>query len=207
MAAGILSSWEIGTLCLKWEALPASSPKIRYPAVELQEGGTPSRAESGLLSNVWKWTVQGGTRAVKGRDFTGKGRPRRAGGWGNPGDCSATWLTVSGFMVMGLVFALSLAKHSDSGSFLVAHTSLGQDGCQRGGFWEVVQHVAPPLDIFQTSGWWWLINSMFLPRTSCHKTTHINGYCGAWTGQDGRFQLACYPWPLSCLVNAFGLEG
>ena len=36
-------------------------------------------------------------------------------------DCSATWLAVSGFMVMGLVSGLSLANHSDSGSFLVAH--------------------------------------------------------------------------------------
>ena len=38
------------------------------------------------------------------------------------------WLTVSGFMAMGLVPGLSLASHSDSGSFLVVHT-LCQDGC------------------------------------------------------------------------------
>ena len=31
-----------------------------------------------------------------------------------------------------------------------------------------------------SSGWWWLISSMFLIRTSCHKTTHANGYYGAW---------------------------
>ena len=49
----------------------------------------------------------------------------------------ATWLTVSGFMVMGLVSRLSLANHSDSGSFLVVHASLSQDGFQREGFWEV----------------------------------------------------------------------
>ena len=36
----------------------------------------------------------------------------------------------SGFMVMGLVSGLSLANHSDSGSFLVAYTLLSQDGCQ-----------------------------------------------------------------------------
>ena len=64
------------------------------------------------------------------------------------------WLVVSGFTVMGLVSGLSLAKHSDSGSFLVAHTLLSQGGCQRGGLWEVVQQVASPLDVFQTSGWW-----------------------------------------------------
>ena len=33
-----------------------------------------------------------------------------------------------------------------------------------------------------SSGWWWLISSMFLTRTSCHKITHENGYCGAWPG-------------------------
>ena len=54
------------------------------------------------------------------------------------------WLTVSGFMVMGLISGLSLANHlacahiwSDLGSFLVEHASLSQDGFQREGFWEV----------------------------------------------------------------------
>ena len=31
-----------------------------------------------------------------------------------------------------------------------------------------------------SSGWWWLISSLFLTRTSCHKTTHANVYYGAW---------------------------
>ena len=33
-----------------------------------------------------------------------------------------------------------------------------------------------------SSGWWWLISSVFLIRISCHKTTHANGYHGAWPG-------------------------
>ena len=33
-----------------------------------------------------------------------------------------------------------------------------------------------------SSGWWWLISSIFLIRISCHKTTHANGYYGAWPG-------------------------
>ena len=57
------------------------------------------------------------------------------------------WLEVSGFMVMGLVSRLSLANHSGSGSFLVVHALLGQDGCKREGFWEVVEHVASPFDL------------------------------------------------------------
>ena len=66
-------------------------------------------------------------------------------GKGTQENCSAIWLTVSAFMVMGLVSRLSLANHSDSGSFLVVHALLSQDECQRGGFWEVVEHVASPL--------------------------------------------------------------
>ena len=33
-----------------------------------------------------------------------------------------------------------------------------------------------------SSGWWWLISSVFLTRTSCRKTTHADGYYGAWPG-------------------------
>ena len=28
----------------------------------------------------------------------------------------------------------------------------------------------------------WLISSVFLTRTSCHKITHANSYYGAWPG-------------------------
>ena len=51
-------------------------------------------------------------------------------GKGTQENCSATWLTVLGFMVMGLVSGRSSADHlANSESFLVAHTSLSQDGC------------------------------------------------------------------------------
>ena len=33
-----------------------------------------------------------------------------------------------------------------------------------------------------SSGWWRLISSVFLSRTSCGKTTHANGSYGAWPG-------------------------
>ena len=33
-----------------------------------------------------------------------------------------------------------------------------------------------------SSSWWWLINSVFLIRTSCRKTTHANGYSDVWPG-------------------------
>ena len=57
--------------------------------------------------------------------------------------------------------------------------SFSQGGRQQEGFWEVVGHVASPFDL---SGWWWLISSVFLTRTSCCKTTHANGYYGDWAG-------------------------
>ena len=68
--------------------------------------------------------------AIQVRAFIGKG----CWGGGQEGEvngenCSATWLTVSGFMAMGLVSGWSLANHSNSESFLVAHASLSQDGC------------------------------------------------------------------------------
>ena len=33
-----------------------------------------------------------------------------------------------------------------------------------------------------SSGFWRLISSPFLTRTSCRKTAHANGYYGAWSG-------------------------
>ena len=69
------------------------------------------------------------TRADKARDFTGKGHPGgEQEGKGTQENCSAVWLKVSGFMVMGFS-GWSLANHSNSESFLVAHPSLSQDGC------------------------------------------------------------------------------
>ena len=68
----------------------------------LQEGEPLPGPESGLLSNTRKGTVRGDTRADKARDFMGKGRPGgEQEGEGPQEDGSATWLAVSGFMVMG----------------------------------------------------------------------------------------------------------
>ena len=67
------------------------------------------------------------TCADKARDFIGKGHPGgEQEGKGTQEDYSVMWLTVSGFMVTGLVSELSLVNHSDSGSFLVARVSLSQ---------------------------------------------------------------------------------
>ena len=113
----------------------------------LKEGGPLPGPKSGLLYNTWKWIVWGDTHADKARDFIGKWCPgREQEGKGTQENCSAIWLTVLGFMVMGLVSGLSLANHSDSGSFLVVHALLSQDGFQQERFGEVAGHVASPFD-------------------------------------------------------------
>ena len=74
--------------------------------------------------------------ADKARHFIGRRHPGgEQQGKGTQENCSAMWLAVLGFMVMGLVSGLSLANHSDSESFLMVHTSPSQDGCHREGFW------------------------------------------------------------------------
>ena len=78
----------------------------------LQVGGPLPGPKSGLLSNTWEWVVWGDTRTDRAKDFIGKGcldREQR-GKWTQE-SCYATWLTVSGFMVTGLVSGLSLATH------------------------------------------------------------------------------------------------
>ena len=91
------------------------------------------------------------------------------------------WLAVSGFMVMRLVCGWSLVNHSNSESFLVVHASLSQeDASERdSGKWTDTRCL---LLTFPELFRWWLISSIFLIRVSGHKTTHANGYYGAWPG-------------------------
>ena len=130
--------------------------------------------------------------ADKARDFIGRGHPGgEQQGKGTQENCSAAWLALLGFMLMGLVSGLSLANHSGSESFLVAHTSLNQDGCQREGFWEVVGYVVSPFDLCRTLPVGGGLLVVFLTRTSCHKTTHANGY--REPAQGGQLQSVCFP--------------
>ena len=95
-------------------------------------------------------------------------------------------------MVMGLVSGLSLANHSDSGSFLVVHALFSQDGSQRGGFWEVVGHVVSPFDLSRTlpvgGG---LLVPCFLPGPPVVK--QLMQMVTMVPGQGGRFQSVCFP--------------
>ena len=147
----------------------------------LQEGGCLPGSEKGFLSNTWKWMVWGGTHADKSETLLEKGawaesrrvkEPRRTT---LPGGSQSQI-----FIVMGLVSGLSLANHSDAGSFLVTHASLNQDGFQQGGFWEVERHMASPFDL----SWTLLVGGGLLVLCSLPgppgTTIRTNGYRGAW---------------------------
>ena len=66
---------------------------------------------------------------IKQEILLGKGTRVESSSKGTQENSSTVWLPVLGFMVMGLVSGWSLANHSNSESFLVAHTSLSQGGC------------------------------------------------------------------------------
>ena len=102
------------------------------------------------------------------------------------------WLTMSGFMVMGLVSGWSLTNHSNSESFLVVHTLLSQDGCQREGFWEVDGHAVSPSDLFQTLP----VGGGLLVPYSLSGSPVIKQLMQMVTmvpGQGGQFQSVCFP--------------
>ena len=104
-------------------------------------------------------------------------------GKGSQENSSATWLAVSGFMVMGLVSRWSLAtNHSNSVFPGGARIAQPRWMLERG-----ILGSGPTRSVFfrpfsNCFSWWWLISSIFLIRISCHKTTHANGYYGAWPG-------------------------
>ena len=95
-------------------------------------------------------------------------------------------------MVTGLVSGLSLANHSDSGTFLVVPALFSQDGRQREGLWEVVGHLVSPFDLSQilpVGGGLLVPCSLAGPpvvKQLMHMVTMV-------PGQGGRFQSVCFP--------------
>ena len=130
-------------------------------------------AKDGCFSNTQKWIVWGDTHADKARDFIGKGWPGREQ---EGKELRRTALHVAhslGFYGDGLVSGLSLTNRYDSrvlpgGTCIVqprwmpTRRILGGGRTRGISFW--------PFPNF--SDWWWLVSSMFLTRTSCHKITH-----------------------------------
>ena len=93
---------------------------------------------------------------------------------------------------MGFVSGLSLANHSNSESFLMAHASPSQGGCLREGFWEVDGHAVSPFDLSQTlpvgGG---LLVPYSLPGSPVIKQLMQMVTIGP--GQGGQFQSVCFP--------------
>ena len=138
----------------------------------------------GSCLNTQKLILWGDAQADQARDFIEKGHlGREQEGKRTQENCLVTWLVVSGFKEMEWISRLSLANHSDSGSLLVVHIAqprwtparmiLGGGRTRGVSFWPFLN----------SSGWWWLISSVFPTRTSCCKITHTNGYHGAWPGR------------------------
>ena len=137
--------------------------------------------ESGLLSNTQKWIVCG-HMCWQSRRLYWDGAPgERAAGWGNPGGLChmARSLMFYGkgvhlWVVSGQTLWLRVLP---AGAFIAQprwipeRRILGGDRTCSVSFWPFLN----------SSGWWWLISSMLLPGTSCHKTTHVNGYYRAWS--------------------------
>ena len=78
----------------------------------------------------------------------------------------------------GKISRWSLANHSNSESFLVAHIAQRRWTLVRGILGSGRTHSVSFQPFPNSSGWWWLISFIFLMRISCHKTTHA----GAWPG-------------------------
>ena len=93
---------------------------------------------------------------------------------------------------MGLVSALSLAHDSDSESFLVVHALFSQDGCQQGGYWDVLGHVVSPFDLSRALP----VRGGLLVPCSLPGPLVIKQFMQMVTrepGQGGQFQSVCFP--------------
>ena len=170
--------------------------------VVLQERGPIPGPKTGLLSNTWKWIVWGDTCADKARDFTGKGHPgREQEGQGAQEDSSAGGLQFYGD---GISFQVVISQSFwlrvlPGGAPLVQPRWMPERRILGGG-----QTGGVSFRPFQnSSSWWWLISSMFLTRTSCHKTTHANGYYGVWPG----WVVSISVLPLTVRVGSRGGRG
>ena len=144
----------------------------------LQEGGPLPGLKTGL-SKTQKWIVHGDMCADKARDFIGKEHPlgEQEGEGTQENSCRGCSLEfygdgISFWVVLSQSFWLRVLP---SRACLVQPRWMSERIVVGG--WTCGVSFWPFLN---SSGWWWLILSMFLTRTSCHKATHANGSYGAW---------------------------
>ena len=156
----------------------------------LQEGWHLPGPKRELLSNTWKWIVWRDKCSDNATDTSlGRGAGAESSRVSEPR--RTTLPSGSGFMVMGLVSGLSLANHSDSESFLVAHALLSHDGCQWKGFWEVVGYMVSPFDLTLPIGGDLLVSCSWLGPPG--KNNSHKWFLWCLPGQCGQFQSVCFP--------------
>ena len=140
----------------------------------LQEDGPLPGPETGLLPNTQKWIVGETHVLTKQEILLGKGtgvessrvkEPRRIA---LPLARSFQVFFSQSFWLRVLPGGARLVQPR----WMPARRILGSGRTCSISFWPFLN----------SSGWWWLISSVFLTRTSCRKTTHANSYYGAWPG-------------------------
>ena len=111
-----------------------------------------------------------------------EGAPRqRTGGWGNPGDLLCHVAHGLGFYGDGIRFwAVSgwsfWLRVLHGGAHIAQPRRMPARRIPGGGRTRGVSFWPFP----NSSGWWWLVSSVFLTRTSCSKIIHVSGDYGAW---------------------------
>ena len=147
----------------------------------LQEGGSLPGPETGLLSNTRKWIVRGDTCWQSKRFYWERAPGWRAVGSGNPGELFCHVAHSLGFYGDGISFWVVFSQSFwlrvlPGGACLVQPRWMPERRILGGG-----QTCCVSFWPFQnSSGWWRLISSLFLTRTSCGKTAYANGYNSAW---------------------------
>ena len=108
---------------------------------------------------------------------------RAPGGSGNPGEQLCHMARSLGFYGDGISFRAVLSQSFwlralPGGTCLVQPTWMPERRILGGGRTGGVSFWPFP----NSSRWWTFISSLFLTRISCPKTTHADGYYGAWPG-------------------------
>ena len=94
------------------------------------------------------------------------------------------WVQVSGFMVKGFISGLSLGNQGPS--WWHTYCSAKMDSSE-----EDSGRLVP---FPNSSDCFWLVISMFLTRTSCHKITHASVYYGSWPGWVVSVSISLTEW-------------
>ena len=139
----------------------------------LQERGTPSGPKSGLLSNIEMNYPRRPILLTKQEILLGRGTRAESSRVREPRRTVAMWLAASGFHGDGISFLVVFGQsfwprvlpggtHIAQPKWIPAIRILGGGWTYGVSFWPFPN----------SSGWWWLISSVFLTKTSCSKTAY-----------------------------------